>query len=337
MKNLITIAVLALSAAVALADGTVQQKTQVKLGGAVGAIANVFGGRATHEGIESSVALKGNRKASRTGGRGEIVDLAEEKVYRVDYDEKTYTVLTFDELRKQIEEQRARAERNSQKASKDKSRDDGPEYEVEFSVKETGQKETINGFHTRQTIATVTVHEKGKTLDEAGGFVLTSDMWMGPKIQAMSDIASFDRKYFQKVYGSSISSAEMTSAAALLATTPAFAKAMKVFAEKRGAFEGTPIRTNLTFETVGTPAGQSESASSSDSSPASAASAIMGGLMNRMKKRQAEKNAEKAQNADAAKTSGPERSALFTSTNEILGASASAPAELVSLAGFKKE
>jgi hypothetical protein len=117
----------------------------------------------------------------------------------------------------------------------------------------------------------------------------------------------------------------------LLATTPAFAKAMKVFAEKRGSFEGTPIRTNLTFETVGTPAGQSESASSSDSSPSSAASAIVGGLMNRMKKRQAEKNAE------AAKTSGPERSALFTSTSEVLSASASAPAELVSLAGFRKD
>src|SRR5207253_6664126 len=140
--------------------------------------------------------------------------------------------------------------------------------------------------------------------------------WMGPKIATMAEIASFDRRYFQKVYGSSISSAEMTSAAALLATTPAFAKAMKVFAEKRTAFEGTPIRTNLTFETVAGPGGSTDTASSSsDSSPSSAASAIVGGLMNRMKKRQAEKNAEPA------KTTGPERSALFTSTTEILSAS----------------
>lgn len=330
MKTILTSLLLALSATLALADGTVQQKTQVKLGGAVGAIANVFGGRATHEGIESSVAIKGNRKATRTGGRGEIVDLGEEKVYRVDYDEKTYEVVTFEQLRKQFEEQRARAERNSDKTSKD-SKNEGPEYEVDFDVKETGKKETINGFATKQTIATVTVHEKGKTLAEAGGFVLTSDMWMGPTIAAMAEIASFDRKYFTKVYGSSISSAEMTSAAALLATTPAFAKAMKVFAEKRSAFEGTPIRTNLTFETVAGPGGSTESASSSDSSPSSAASAIVGGLMNRMKRRQAEKNAE------TAKASGPERSALFTSTNEILSASSTTPAELVSLAGFKKE
>ena len=248
MKPLLTSAVLMLSAAVVLADGTIQQKTQVKLGGAVGAIANVFGGRATHDGLESSVAIRGNRKATRTGGRGEVIDLAEEKVYRVDYDEKTYKVVTFDELRKQLEEQRARAARNEEKTSKDKSKEEGPEYEVDFDVRETGRKETINGFNTRQTIATVTVHEKGKTLEQAGGFVLTSDMWMGPKIAAMAEIASFDRKYFQKVYGSSISSAEMTSAAALLTTTPAFAKAMKVFAEKRSAFEGTAIMRKLIVE-----------------------------------------------------------------------------------------
>jgi len=329
MKTLLTIAVLTLSAVTALADGTVQQKTQVKLGGAIGSIANVFGGKATHDGIDSTIVIKGLRKATNNGGRGEIVDLAEEKLYRVDYDSKTYKVVTFDELRKQIEDQKARAGRNRERASKDKK--EGPEYDVDFDVKETGRRETINGFNTRQTIVTVTVHEKGKKLADAGGFVLTSDMWMGPKIPAMAEIASFDRKYFQQLYGSSISAADMASAAALMATTPAFARAMKVFSEKRTAFEGTAIRTNMTFETVAGPGGQSESASSSDSSPSSAASAIVGGLMNRMKKRQAERS------ADTAKQSGPERDALFTSSTEVLSASSSASAGAVSLAGFRKD
>jgi hypothetical protein len=327
MKKLTSLtAVLLLSATFVRADGTVQQKTQVKLGGAIGAIANAFGGRATHDGIESTVAIHGLRKATNNGGRGEIVDLSEEKVYRVDYESKTYKVVTFEELRRQTEEQRARAERSQEKSGKEKG--DGPEYEVDFDVKETGQKETINGFHTHQTIVTVTVHEKGKTLAEAGGFVLTSDMWMGPRIPAMAEIASFDRKYFQKVYGSSISAADMASAATLMATTPAFAKAMKVFAEKRGAFEGTPIRTNLTFETVAGPGGRNDESASSDSSPSSAASAIVGGFMNRMKKRRS---------SEAAKSDGPERSSLFSSTNEILSASSSASADAVSLAGFKKD
>ena len=39
---------------------------------------------------------------------------------------------------------------------------------------------------------TVTVREKGKTLEESGGMVLTSDMWLAPKIAAMKEVAEFD-------------------------------------------------------------------------------------------------------------------------------------------------
>ena len=54
------------------------------------------------------------------------------------------------------------------------------EYEVDFDVKETGQKKQIAGYDTRKVIMTVTVREKGKTLEEGGGLVMTTDMWLGP-------------------------------------------------------------------------------------------------------------------------------------------------------------
>ncbi|HKO02908.1 MAG TPA: hypothetical protein VJ032_14515, partial [Thermoanaerobaculia bacterium] len=90
------------TAAAAFGDATVDQKVQLHFGGAM-SIVNVFGGKATHEGADSTVVVKGDRKSSRTGGSGEIVDLAAEKIYRIDYDRKTYKVTTFDELRKQFE------------------------------------------------------------------------------------------------------------------------------------------------------------------------------------------------------------------------------------------
>jgi len=46
----ITIAIATLAAASAHADATIEQKTQIHLGGAL-AVGNVFGGKATHEGI----------------------------------------------------------------------------------------------------------------------------------------------------------------------------------------------------------------------------------------------------------------------------------------------
>ena len=64
--------------------------------------------------------------------------------------------------------------------------------EVDFDVRNTGEKKTINGFDTHQVVMTITVREKGKTLEESGGMVLTSDMWLAPKIAAMKEIAEFD-------------------------------------------------------------------------------------------------------------------------------------------------
>ena len=58
----------------------------------------------------------------------------------------------------------AREARPSEPAKKDPN---AKEMEVDFDVKSTGQTKTINGFDTRQVIATVTVREKGKKISRA--------------------------------------------------------------------------------------------------------------------------------------------------------------------------
>jgi hypothetical protein len=317
-------AVLVLAAGTALADGTIDQKTQVHFGGAIGGLINTFGGKATKEGVVSTSVVKGNRKLTRHEESGELVDLDAEKVYNIDYDRKTYTVTTFAEMRRKWEEQQERAKREQGRASKSE-KESGPEMEVDFDIKSTGAKESINGFSTREEVATVTVHEKGKTLAQSGGFVLTSDMWMGPRVPAMRELADFDRRFMSKVYGPAFD-AEMLKMGALMATTPAFGKAMKAFGEHKGSFDGTAIRTKLTFETVAGPEGQQTARN--DETPSSVGAAVFGGLMKKVKERQASKQPA---------TSGPERSSLMDSMTEITRASSSASTDDVSLpAGFRQ-
>ena len=317
MKTYWTFLTLTLTASLALADATFQEKTQIHFGGAVGSVINVFGRKATHEGVVTDVAIYKNRKSSRTGDTGEIVDLDQEKVYHVDYAHKTYKVVTFAELRQQFED--AKKERAESKESQPADKNNAPEYEVEFSVKSTGNKETINGWPTHEEIATAIVHEKGKTLEDAGGFVLTSDMWMGPKLAAKSDQIVFEQKFMKKVYGDSYL-ADMKQAVATLMANPAFTKAMKTFNEKQKSFEGSAIRSKMTFETV---AGKNPPADQ-QAQPSSAASAL-GGLLGRMKKH--DSNDASAQH-----------STLFDSNNELLKATNSATAEDVALpAGFSQK
>lgn len=313
-RILVTVALL-LTASVAFADAKVEEKTQVHFGGAMGSVINAFGRSATHEGMTTLKALHGDRLLSRSGDSGTIIDLREEKVYRVDYARKTYSVVTFDELRKQWEEAQERGRRRESRTEKSEG---GPEYEVDFDVRSTGKKETINGFNTHEEIVTVTVHEKGKKIESSGGFILTDDMWLGPRVAAMREIADFNRRYVAKVYGG-VGGADMQAMAMALAQTPAFAKAMKTFSSNEGRLEGTPIRSLMTFESV---AGKDQKAQSSEES---GGGSMIGGLMNKMKSRRQES------------LETPGRSTMFDSTTELLSANTSSAASDVAIpAGFTK-
>ena len=46
---------------------------------------------------------------------------------------------------------------------------------------------------------TVTVREKGKTLEESGGMVMTSNSWLGPAIPAMKELAEFEMRYWKAI------------------------------------------------------------------------------------------------------------------------------------------
>ncbi|MCU1349304.1 MAG: hypothetical protein JWO56_2334 [Acidobacteria bacterium] len=320
--TLATVLMTTMAATTLLANATVEQKTQVHLEGAIGAMVNVFGGRAARDGVTSSTAVHGNRKLTTTGSSGTIVDLKEERVYTLDYDRKRYKVETFDEIRRRMEDARKRSERSSGDDRTSK-KNEGPEYEVDFAVKSTGAKASINGWNTHQEIVTVTVHEKGKTLQAGGGAVLTSDMWMGPKIAAFSEVADFDRRYYEKLYNGMFSLGDMQQMATMMAATPAFAKAMKVFGEKKGNLEGTAIRTALTFETVAGPGGANSA--SDDSARNSSPASVLGGFLGRSMRKK----------TDDGRPSDPNRSTLFTSNTEILKATAIASAEDVAMpAGF---
>src|SRR5262249_7791766 len=70
---------------------------------------NFMLGKAAKEGLTSSIAVKGNRKATMNEATGKIVDLSEEKVYDLDIKKKQYTVTTFDELRRRMREAEEKA------------------------------------------------------------------------------------------------------------------------------------------------------------------------------------------------------------------------------------
>jgi len=76
-----TLACLALSPSSLRADVRADEKTHVEFAGMLGRMMNIFGGKSAREGMTSTVAVKGDRKATLNDSSGQIIDLSEEKIY----------------------------------------------------------------------------------------------------------------------------------------------------------------------------------------------------------------------------------------------------------------
>jgi hypothetical protein len=258
MKRLVRISVVACAlsalAVPASAEVKTRDKTQVKFEGMLGRMFNLFGGKGAKEGVESRTAVKGDRKATMGDNTGQIVDLKEEKVYDLDLKKKQYTVTTFEEIRRKMREaeERAKKEAEKEQPGEKPSEPQKPtkEYEFDFDVKETGQKKQIAGYDARNVIATVTVREKGKTLDESGGMVMTNDMWLGPQVPQMKEFADFDLRYWKQLQGPQTAAMSAEQMATVLAMFPLVGKAMERMQKDGDKLSGTALETTTMFEAV---------------------------------------------------------------------------------------
>jgi hypothetical protein len=305
----------------------------------LGRMFNMFGGKAAREGTTTSIALKGDRKATTTDTTEQIIDLGEEKIYDIDLKKKSYTVTTFAELRRKMEEARKKAEDDARKeAGKEKEQEkpqqadpNAKQVEIDFDIKNTGDKKTINGFDTHQAVMTVTVREKGKTLEQGGGMVVTSDMWLAPKMPAMKEILDFDLRYAKLLYGTVIAGVPAEQAAAAMAMYPMMKQAMGKVSAEGGKLEGSPVLTTTTMDAVKSEEQIAEEAKSTGSESRSSTPTTPGSLLGGFAKKMA---AKKMGGGDDA---GKPRATFMTMTSEVLKISTDVSAADVAVpAGFKE-
>jgi hypothetical protein len=247
---MVVLVVVAAGAGPARADVKVQERTQLKLTGALGVAQRLLGAK---DPVTHTVAVRGDRKLTLEDGGGELIDLAEEKVFRLDPKAKTYKVTTFEELRKQMKAAEEDAKREAKEPKDAKAGKDprAKELEVDLDVKQTGQKKVINGFDTQQAIITVTIRTKGQTLEEGGGTVITADTWLTRKVAARDEISAFDMRYLKKLYGEDSARAMMGAFSALAATTvQGLGPGMEKLRSASGKLEGYPISTSTLVESV---------------------------------------------------------------------------------------
>ena len=186
-------------------------------------------------------------------------------------------------------------------------------------MKDTGQKKQIAGYDAKNTVVTVTVREKGKTLEDGGGVVMTSDMWLGPQIKEMKELTDFDVRYWKQLQGPQAAAMSAEQMATVLAMFPLVGKAMERMQKDSDKLAGTPLDTTTTFEAIKS---KEQLAQAQPAQPQSGGGGIGGLLAKKMMKKEEPKA----------------RSTIFTTHHEILEVATSvAAADLAIPADFKEK
>src|SRR5207247_6256834 len=166
-----------------------------------------------------------------------------------------------------------------------------------------------------------------KTLDESGGLLVTSDMWIAPKIAAMSEIAEFELRYVRKLEGPMVAGASPEQLAAALALYPGLKDAIARMRAEGVKMDGTAIQTTTKIEAVKSPEDMERERQQKEQESRNAAGSV-GGLLGGF----AKKKAQKKEGGEAEQGS---HATVMTLTGEVLKVTTAVmPADVAVPAGF---
>ena len=233
------------------ADVKTTETSSVVFEGMLGAMMNRMSGAS--KGTTSTVSVKGNRMSRMTETTGQIVDLGEQKIYNVDVRKKEYTVMTFAQMREQMEKLKADMAKQQQSMdpeAKNAMAEAGKQMEFDVDVKPTGQQKAVAGQNAREFVLTITMRQQGMKIEESGGLVMTNNLWMAPRIAAMDELQEFNMKFIKAVYGDVLSGLNPQQGGPMSSMVPGLGSLMTRMATETQKLEGSPLASTMVIESV---------------------------------------------------------------------------------------
>jgi len=189
----------------------------------------------------STVYLKGNRMATVGGDSMNIVDLDRETITEVNMNDKTWSAITFEEMR-QVMDAMAKKMAELQQSSPQAS------LGMKLDVKDTGQTRQINGLDTRQYLMTIALEAAAAAPQQATPFPvmseMVSDLWVTRKVPGYEEVQKFQQRMAQKL-------AIGAAANPFLMQQRGGSEAMKKMAEEMSKIDGTPVFTTTRVKGAG--------------------------------------------------------------------------------------
>jgi hypothetical protein len=241
---------LVLPATLHAADYTYQQTTQITGGSLLQMVktVGVFSSQARHMGdpVVSTIYLKDNRLANVSPENIEIIDLDAQTITQIDVQKKSYTVMTFAQMKQTIENARAQAQQaaaqqQAQPAAQPAANPDAQNVNMSFDVKvrNTGAQKQISGLQSSESIMTLMLNATDTQTQQSGSMAVTNDMWMVPAVPGYDQVTDFYMRFGAQMSDATVGLGFDFSK--MLSQNPAAGQALSDMAGEMQKLKGVPI------------------------------------------------------------------------------------------------
>lgn len=241
--------------AMLLADFSYTETSRMT-GGALMQMSRMLGGlsksmRKVGEPTRSFVGVKGNKLVHSNDHDAQIWDLDAETITSIDFEARTYSTITFAQMKEAMEKamQKAQSQMAEAKEKQEKAKDPNVDLNMKLDVKETGKVQNISGFNAKEVLMTIGMQATDKKTGEGGEMQTMTSIWVIEKVPGYEEINEFYLRMAKKM-ASNISPNTMRQGMTM-AMDPRFKDSMEKMAKEMEKLKGfhakqiTKMGTNL--------------------------------------------------------------------------------------------
>jgi len=227
-------AFLTLASSALRADFSYQEKSTLT-GGAMMSmmkVAGVFskGARQARDPMASTVAVKGDKMVHRGDLHTSIVDLGAQTITSIDMQKKSYTVMTFEQMRQMMEQMAQKMHQQNP---------DDPQMQIKVSADATGKTRQFAGADAKEMLVKIEMTMADQKSGQQGSLPITIDTWIAPPVKGYGEVREFYRRMAEKI--------GWTPGSNMFMGRPDVAKGMAEAYKEVSKLDGTPIFETMTI------------------------------------------------------------------------------------------
>jgi hypothetical protein len=125
----------------------------------------------------------------RTKDHASIIDLNAQTITSIDLQKKTYSVMTFEQMKQALDEM----------AQKMKQKDAQGEMHFKVSANSTGATKQIDGKDTKEMVVKMTMEGTDQKSGQSGAMNITMDMWIASGVAGYQEVRNFYKRMAEKI------------------------------------------------------------------------------------------------------------------------------------------